>query len=118
MNDAPQNEPTRVSRETLESLGFAIYEGPVPFDELPFPAVEDNGDFDWAASDPEICRQYQCLVVAVRNRKVWGAGKDARAAGEDARKHPDCPAPEELVYVPIWGRPRAPASPEARNGNT
>jgi hypothetical protein len=121
MNDVPKNEPSPVSQETrelLESLGFAVYEGPVPFDELPFPVEEDNGDFEWAASDPEICRLYQRQVVAVRNRKVWGVGKDGRAAYADARKQPDCPAPDELIYVPIWGRPwKDESAPERSPGS-
>jgi hypothetical protein len=118
MNDAPMNEPAEVSPEALEALGYAVYEGPVPFDEVPFPPADDNGDFDWATSDPEICRRYQRLVVAVRNRRVWGAGNDAQAAHDDARKNPDCPAPDQLVYVPIWGRPVPPTGPEERNGGT
>ncbi len=116
MDEAPRNEPAEVSPEILESLGYVLYEGPVPFDEVPFPDVEENGDFDWAASDPEIGRRYQRLVVAVHKRRVWGAGKDARAAREDARKNPGCPAPDQLVYVPIWGKPERPPDPEARNG--
>ncbi len=108
MNDMPTNESTPVPQETrelLESLGFALHEGPIPFDDLPFPVEEDNGDFEWAASDPEICRLYQRQVVAVRNRKVWGVGKDGRAAYADAQRRPVCPAANDLVYVPIWGRP-------------
>jgi hypothetical protein len=118
MNDVPKNEPTRVSPEVLESLGFTEYKGPVPLDELPFPPDEDNGDFEWAANDQELHRRYQRLVVAVRNRQVWGAGKNARAAWEDARRKAGCPAEGELVYVPIWGMPGDPENPETRKDET
>jgi hypothetical protein len=96
MNEAPMNEPAEVSPEMLESLGYFLYEGPVPFDEVPFPEIEDSGDFDWAVSDPEICRRYQRLVVAVCDRRVWGAGKDAQAAREDARSIPAVPPSTSL----------------------
>jgi hypothetical protein len=108
MNDVPKNEPAKVSqqtRELLESLGFVIYEGPVPLDELPIPEPPNAADAAWAMNDRELHRRYQGLVVAVRDKTVWGAGKDEKAAWEDARKKPGCPAQDDLAFVDIWGMP-------------
>src|SRR5438874_840167 len=108
MNDVPTNEPTQVSRETLESLGFAIYEGPVPFDEMPIPEPPNAEDYAWALNSRELHRQYQRMVVAVHHHKVWGVGKDYNAAWDDARTKPGCPEREELAFVLLWGMPGNP----------
>jgi hypothetical protein len=105
MNDVPTNEPTRETRERLEALGYAIYEGPVPFDEVPIPEPPNAEDYRWVWSNRELHAQYQGLVVAVRDRKVWGAGKSHSAAWEDARQKADCPARDDLIFVEIWGMP-------------
>jgi hypothetical protein len=72
---------------------------------LPFPPCPNEEDYDWVWSNRELHRQYQGLVVAVHNKTVWGAGKDAEAAWEDARKKPGCPEELDLAFVDIWGMP-------------
>ncbi len=88
--------------------GFARYCGSVPFDELPIPPCPNEEDYHWAMTSRELHRQYQRMVVAVRHRTVWGAGKDYKAAWEDARKKPGCPEERDLAFVDIWGMPGNP----------
>jgi hypothetical protein len=108
--EAPGQTPEqlpRVAREDIESnYGGACYRGSIPLDQLPFPDPPNEEDFDWAFNDPDVRRQYCGLIVAVSDRRVWGAGKDSRTAWEDARKKPGCPEASKLVFVPVC----APAS--------
>lgn len=93
--------------ELEERDGLLHYRGTKPFDTLPIPDCSD-GDFDWAWNDPQIQREYAGRVVAVAGGRVWGAGADDDAAWEEARKQPDCPAEEMLVFVPVPGLPSEP----------
>jgi len=83
--------------------GVVYYRGSRPFEELDFPPeTEANAeDYDWAMQDPQVRREYGGLIVAVRGRKVWGAGKTPRAASEQAGKTPGCPDLDELVFVAV-----------------
>jgi hypothetical protein len=56
-------------------------------------------DYEWALRDPEVRRRYDGKVVAVHRRKVWGAGRTYDAAWEAACRQPDCPSPDEIVFV-------------------
>jgi hypothetical protein len=107
MNDGRAN---RLTREQLEALGYTVYDGPIPFDEVPIPPCPHEEDYDWVWGNRELHEQYQGLVVAVRDRKVWGAGKTHQAAWEDARGRAGCPARDDMIYLDIWGMPgsRAP----------
>ncbi len=96
--------PDKVPPGEVEIIdGIAWYRGSRPFAELPFPSVppEVADDYDWARQEPQVQRDYTGLVVAVHNRKVWGAGKSRRAALEDAFQKIDCPPADELVLVVI-----------------
>jgi hypothetical protein len=88
--------------------GFGCYRGSVPLDELPIPEPPHADDYGWASNSPELHRKYPRLVVAVRDHKVWGVGKDSNAAWEDARQAPGCPPLEDLAFVPLWGMPGNP----------
>jgi hypothetical protein len=82
-----------------------FYQGSQPFNELelpPEPEAEAD-DYDWAMQNPQLRQEYGGLVVAVRQHKVWGVGKNQRAAREQARQTPDCPPIEEMVFVVIPG---------------
>ncbi len=109
MSDSADNGPNGAPRILLSDFeewnGFLVYKGKIPFDELPFPEPVGEEDFDWAFNDPDVCARYEGLIVAVLNRRVWGAGKDYGAAWDDARKQPDCPPHHELVFVPVCSPP-------------
>jgi hypothetical protein len=92
--------------------GVARYCGPVPFDELPIPEPANADDYGWAWNSPELHKQYQGMVVAVHDRRVWGVGKDCSTAWEDARQKPGCPELEQLAFVPLFGMPGNPESAE------
>jgi hypothetical protein len=97
-----QDLPQKVPHGEVEITdGMARYRGSRPFEELEFPPEPPDvaADYDWAQRDPQVMQQYAGLVVAVRNRKVWGAGKNHRAALEQALQKPDCPRADELVLV-------------------
>jgi hypothetical protein len=102
-----EEEPQRFEVEGGEvevKDGFAFYRGTRPFEELEaLPEPEDmTADFNWAMADPEVRQLYGGQVVAVRNRKVWGAGKSYQAAYEQACLAPGCPA-DDLVFVIVSG---------------
>lgn len=84
-----------------------FYSGTIPFDLLPFPAPdpEVDAEFDWASADMEVRRRYGGLVVAVFDRKVWGAGKSHREAWDAARANSSCPALDRIVLVPVSALP-------------
>jgi len=48
------------------------------------------------------------MVVAVRDRTVWGVGRDSNTAWTDARQKAGCPELEQLAFVPLWGMPNNP----------
>jgi hypothetical protein len=108
MNDVPTNESKEELKERLRALGFVQYEGSIPFDEVPIPPCPNEEDYQWAYNSRELHRQYQRKVVALLHRKVWGVGKDATAAWEDARSKPGCPGETDLVYIVVWGMPGGP----------
>jgi hypothetical protein len=86
-----------------EKYGVMFYRGSRPFEELDFPpeTAADAEEYEWAMHDPQVRQQHRGLVVAVRGHKVWGAGKNPRAAWEQASKVPGCPPPDELLFVDI-----------------
>jgi hypothetical protein len=113
MSDTGRPGQDKLPVEVDASLpGFARYCGPLPFDELPIPEPPNAEDYGWAWNSPELHRQYQGMVVAVRGRKVWGVGKDSNTAWEDARQKPGCPEQEEFAFVPLWGKPGNPECTE------
>jgi hypothetical protein len=92
-------------RQVEEKDGVAYYRGGRPFEELELPPElpAEADDYDWAMEDPQVRQTYGGLVVAVWRRKVWGAGRNHRAALEQAQKTPDCPPTDELVFVVVPG---------------
>ncbi len=72
-----------------------------------------NEDYEWCLNDPDVRRQYGNQVVAAHQRRVWGAGRDHRAAVDAALKQPDCPPKIYLVLVvvpPLIPLPSTPPS--------
>ena len=113
MSDTAKPAQDKVSVEVDTALpGFGCYHGSVPFDELPIPEPPNADDYGWACNSPELHRQYPRMVVAVRDQKVWGVGKDCTAALEAARQAPGCPPLEDLAFVPLWGMPGNPECTE------
>jgi hypothetical protein len=109
MGDSRRQRHDNLPVEFDASLpGFARYCGPVPLDEVPVPDPPNTDDYGWACNSPELHRQYQGMVVAVRNRTVWGVGKDSNTAWEDARQKSGCPELEQIAFVPLWGMPGNP----------
>jgi hypothetical protein len=88
-----------------EKDGILFYRGTRLFEELEFPleAEADAADYTWARQDPQVQREHAGLVILVRGRKVWGAGKTPRAAWEQARQAADCPPLDELLFVVVPG---------------
>jgi hypothetical protein len=91
----------------LEDIGhgFAQLRPPARLDEVPFPPDDPvrAADYAWAQDDPEVRSQYGGLFVAVRDRRVWGAGRTDTLAAEDAFRRPGCP--RDLVFVYVWPEP-------------
>ena len=79
---------------------------------VPFPPCPNEQDYEWAFHNRELHRLYQGMVIAVRDRKVWGVGKTHKAAWEDAQKKPGCPERHDLAFVDIWGMPGEPEDNE------
>lgn len=108
-----QNQPTEANRRGLPlefdqgPPGFVFYRGSIPFDELPWPDEPRSvsEDYEWAFSNRELHQQYQGLVVAVHDRKVWGVGRTADDAWEGAHRQPGCPPEEEFAFVLMIGLP-------------
>lgn len=100
-------EETVPGNWVLEDIGrgFALLHPPARLDEVPFPSDDPAraADYDWAQGDPEVRRRYGGLIVAVRDRQVWGAGPTPTQAAEDAAGKPGCP--QDLVYVCVWPDP-------------
>ena len=103
------NEPTQRTDnsgdEYEEKDGVVYFKGSRPFESLEMPPEDpaDVEDYDWAMQDPQVRQEYGGLVVAVRNRKVWGAGKNYRVAWERACQTPGCPSAGDLVFVVVPG---------------
>ena len=62
-------------------------------------------DHEWVLHDAEVQRRYAGQVVAVHDRRVWGAGKTHQAALNDALSRPGCPPRGELATVAVEGSP-------------
>jgi hypothetical protein len=106
--DPSSARPIRdTSLEVEEVEGVLVYRGTIPFDQLPIPEAPDKADYEWAANDTTIRQQYGGLVVAVCDRKVWGAGKNPQLAWEAARQTPGCPCRDDLVFVAVSALPAA-----------
>jgi hypothetical protein len=100
-NPAPADLAGTTANDIEEKNGVVFYRGARPFEELEFPP--ETADYEWALHDPQVQREYSGKVVAVRGRKVWGAGKNARAAWEEASKVAGCPPLDELLFVVVPG---------------
>jgi hypothetical protein len=101
----PDDDAVGVANDVEERNGVVFYRGSRPFEQLEFPpeTAADTEDYDWAIHDSQVRQEHGGLIVAVRGRKVWGAGKNPRAAWEQACKVPDCPPLDELLFVAIPG---------------
>jgi hypothetical protein len=110
--NVPNRTPSPADIEVID--GIAWYRGSTPFEELEFPPMPEGmaEDYDWAMNDLQVQKDYGGLVVAVRHRKVWGAGKSYRAALEQARQQSGCPPGDDLVFAIPSGPPF-----ETRKGN-
>lgn len=74
-----------------------------------------NEDYEWALHDPEVRRQYGDQVVAVHQRRIWGAGPNHLVALNAALQQPDCPPRKNLAFVvvpPLVPIPWPPSSSE------
>jgi hypothetical protein len=58
-------------------------------------------DYEWALHDPEVRRQYGGQVVAVYQKRVWGAGRDHGVASRSALATPGCPERRFLALVVV-----------------
>jgi len=80
-----------------------------------------NEDYEWCLHDPEIRRQYGDQVVAAHQRRIWGAGRDHRAALDAALKQPGCPPRKSLVLVvvpPLISLPSPPSASTTTSGSS
>ena len=64
-----------------------------------------NDDYEWCLHDPEVRRQYGDQVVAVYQRRIWGAGANHLAALNAALQSPGCPPWPMLVIVVVPSAP-------------
>ncbi len=68
-----------------------------------------DDDYEWCLNSRDLHRAYGGQVVMVYKRKIWGAGKDHRAAWEMACREPECPPRHDMAgvvvpeYIPIPG---------------
>jgi hypothetical protein len=62
--------------------------------------IQINDDYEWALHDPEVRRQYGNQVVAVYQRRIWGAGANHAAAVDAALQQPGCP-PRYFLALPV-----------------
>lgn len=71
-------------------------------------------DYEWCLNDPDVQRQYGGQVVVAHQRRIWGAGKNHRAAWDAALQHPECPHPRvcAFVVVPAFLPAPHPSTPE------
>jgi hypothetical protein len=101
-NGTPEFDESRMPR------GFYHYRGSIPLMDLPVQEGPGSEDYQWAIRNRELHRQYQGMVVAVHNQKVWGVGKDENAARDDALQKPGCPYSYELTLLRVVGMPGSP----------
>jgi hypothetical protein len=68
-----------------------------------------NADHTWCETDEAVRKKYGGKIVAVYNRKIFGAGKHHGEAWDAAQRKRGCPPRNQLamVYVPFF----IPASP-------
>jgi hypothetical protein len=61
-----------------------------------------NDDYEWCLHDPDVRRQYGDQIVAVHQRRIWGAGANHSVALNAALEQPGCPPRHflALVWVP------------------
>lgn len=58
-------------------------------------------DYEWCLHNPEVRRQYGDQVVAVHQRRVWGAGANHLAALNAALQQPGCPPRHFLALAVV-----------------
>lgn len=75
-----------------------------------------NEDYEWCLNDRDVHRQYGGQVVVAHQRRIWGAGKDHRAAWDAAVQHPDCPHPRVCAFVVVPYSMVAPGEPSTSEG--
>lgn len=88
-----------MSREKLEQPATAKSASILP-NYLTEEEKKMNEDYEWAINDPEVRRQYGNQVVAVYQRRIWGAGPNHRVALEMALGQPDAP-PRYYFALPV-----------------
>lgn len=59
-----------------------------------------NDEYEWAINDPEVRRQYGGQVVAVYQRRIWGAGPNHSVALDTALQQPGAP-PRYFFALPV-----------------
>jgi hypothetical protein len=60
-----------------------------------------HADYEWGLHDAEVRRAHAGQVVAVCDRRVWGAARNHAAALADALRQAGCPARERLALVVV-----------------
>jgi hypothetical protein len=73
------------------------------FSDLDERECQLRDDYEWCLHDPAIQAAYAGQVVAVHQKKVWGAGTTHADATQAALAQPGCPPREALVKVYIEG---------------
>jgi hypothetical protein len=63
-----------------------------------------QADYEWGLKDPGVQDCYGGRVVAVHQRRVWGAGNTHAEALDAALRQPACPPRESLALVPLVQR--------------
>jgi hypothetical protein len=62
-------------------------------------------DYDWCLTDDEVQQKYQGKFVAAHKRRIWGSGKNIRAAVQAALKVAGSPPRGYFALVYIQGCP-------------
>jgi hypothetical protein len=63
-----------------------------------------DADYAWCLTDSAVQQSHGGQVVAVHERRIWGAGKNHAAAWKAARRERGCPPHDDLVFVVVPGR--------------
>ena len=60
-----------------------------------------DDDYEWCLHDPEVQKKYGGKVVVVHKRKIWGVGKNHKAAWLAAQRKRGCPARDQIAIVVV-----------------
>jgi hypothetical protein len=88
--------PEKVEPSTKSSDSFTRTCSPLTEQEKQF-----NDDYEWCLHDTEVRRQYGDQVVAVHQRRIWGAGANHLVALNAALQQPGCPPRFYLALVVV-----------------